>query len=289
MTDTPLLGDAPLAQTFERVRAGNPYAQVQVGAPSGQPTWPLVDLLELESPAREDHFAIMARQYKTDDAEVLVRAYFGNMIYAMASVTVAPYVIDRRVPLLDQADLRVMVGEWGTPVALVLPGLRFWCLPDDPAVGHPDAVPVADAATLRRLLRDHLVQVGTPLIAALRPRARIGARALWIAAAEACAGILIDALPPGTSEAEARDALQALIGEPETPLRARPEVIMLTSGPTQQLSLLGNDCCVNFRIPGESYCTTCPHRPRQERIDALQAWLAERTAATAAATTADVA
>ncbi|MCA9880730.1 MAG: hypothetical protein KC442_23195, partial [Thermomicrobiales bacterium] len=247
MTETLLPGDAPLAQTFERVRAANPYAQVQIGPPAGQPIWPLADLLEPESPARDDHFAIMARQYKTDDPEVLVRAYFGNLVYAMASVTVGPYVVDRRVPLLDLADLRVMVGEWGTPVALVLPGTRFWCLPDDPAANHADAVPVADASTLRRLLRDHLVQVCAPLIAALRPRARIGARALWIAAAEACAGILIDALPSGTSEAEAQDALQALVGAPDTPLRARPEIIMLTSGTSQQLSLLGNDCCVNFR------------------------------------------
>jgi hypothetical protein len=51
----------------------------------------------------------------------------------------------------------------------------------------------------------------------------------------------------------------------------------------QHVSMLGSDCCANFKIPGETYCSTCPHRPRQERIEALQSWLAER-AATAGAT-----
>jgi hypothetical protein len=54
---------------------------------------------------------------------------------------------------------------------------------------------------------------------------------------------------------------------------------MLRSGEKQRLALLGSDCCVNFRIPGEDYCSTCPHRPREERINVLQTWLAEQAGA----------
>lgn len=277
------LGDGPLAQTFARVRARNPYLRVQVGELDGQVTAPLRALVAQESPEREAHFAIMTAQYKTNDAEVLVRAYVGCLVYAVASAAVAAYVVDQRLPVLDLPELRVVMGEWGTAEALVLPGTRFWCLPEDPAATHPDAVPLADTLALRALLHERLLQLCTPLIAAMRPRARIGARALWMSVAETCASILVDALPAGTSEAGAEVAVQELVGGASELLRARPEVIMLRSGDAQRLALLGRDCCVNFRIPGESYCTTCPHRPRQERIDALLAWFAEQAAAPVAA------
>ena len=125
-------------------------------------------------------------------------------------------------------------------------------------------------------MRAGLTSVCEPLIATLRQRARIGPRALWIAAAETCASVLVDALSPGTPVKTARDDVQALIGNPDSLLRAKPEIILIDAGEQCGLGLLGNDCCSNFKLAGESYSSTCPHRPRQERLAALQTWLAER-------------
>ena len=278
MTINALLREAPLAQTYERVRLGNPWLQVFASEHPAGVVCPLAALLDADSLIPDEQLALMAGHYKTEERDILVRFSFSSFVYALATATVGPFVVDRRVPVLDldPADLRVRVGRSGVVDALALPDTRFWCLPGDPEATHPDAVPVADERELCDRLRGGLVQACAPLIAALRPRARIGARALWISAAETCASILLDALPPGTPASEAQAATDQLIGSAGSPLRARPEIIMLTSGATRHVSMLGNDCCTNFKIPGETYCSTCPHRPRQERIAAIESWLAER-------------
>jgi FhuF-like iron-sulfur protein len=282
MTDPAIPGPlpcAPLEQTYARVRDGNPYLQVLIGPQPDRETISLEAFLAADAPERDAHFAAMAEQYKTDDAEVLVRSYLGSFVWLLASMSVGPYFVARRVPVLELETLHVAISAAGSPEAIILPDTRFWCLPEDAAADHADALPVADHQDLGSLLRDKLVQFCGSLISALRPRARIGARALWICAAESCAGILIDALPRDSTVAAAEVALRTFIGQPGIPLRARPEVIMLRSGEKQRLALLGSDCCVNFRIPGEDYCSTCPHRPREERIDVLQTWLAGQSGA----------
>ncbi len=272
--------ETPLRQTYGRVRLGNPWLQVFVGERPAGLVCPLSALLDAYSLVLDEQFALMAEHYKTRDQEILVRFAFSSFVYALATATVGPFIVDRRVPVLalDPADLQVRVGRSGVVDALVLPNARFWRLPDDPDAGHPDAVPVSGEQELCDVLRNGLVQACAPLIAALRPRARIGARALWISAAETCASILLDALPAGTSSNDAETAMRQLIGTADSPLRACPEVIALTSGSLRHVVMLGSDCCTNFNIPGEAYCATCPHRPRQERLDAMQSWLAERAA-----------
>jgi hypothetical protein len=75
---------------------------------------------------------------------------------------------------------------------------------------------------------------------------------------------------------DAQAEVQALIGHAGSTLRAKLEVITVHAGDKHGLVTLGNDCCCNFKIDGETYCNSCPHRPREERLAALQAWIAER-------------
>lgn len=275
-TIAPPSHETPLAQTFARVREVNAYLQVHLAAPDDRETWPLQSLCEPTSPALDEHLEIMAREYKTDNPDVLVRFYFNGVAYTLASAAVGSFTIEQRVPYLDFASLRLSVGSWGGPDSIVLGDTRFYCLPDDPAADHVDALPVADRDALRDFLRGGLVATHAPMIAALRQRGRVGARALWIAAAETCAGVLVDALPRETPESDAQAEVQALIGHADSMLRAKPEVIALQAGEKRGLVTLGNDCCCNFKISGEAYCNSCPHRPREERIAALRAWIAER-------------
>jgi hypothetical protein len=276
--EAPLRLDAPLGQTYERVRRVNPYLRVHLGSYVEGPVWTLPDLLDPDRLVLDDHLAIMARQYKSDDMEVLVRFYFGGLAYYLANATAGPFIVDRRVPVLNQSSLGFSLSEWEAPEFIVLPDSRFHCLPDDPAADHGDADLIADRHALRRLLRSSLVSVLEPVIAALRRRARIGARALWISAAETCAAVLVDALPAATAADVAREEVRALIGEAQVLLRAKPEIVMVASGDVSALATLGSDCCCNFKLAGASYCGVCPHRPRQERLATLEASLAERAA-----------
>ncbi|MFT4039064.1 MAG: hypothetical protein QM692_12840 [Thermomicrobiales bacterium] len=263
---------APLMQTFARVRAGNPWLQVHIEAPRNCPVCDLAALLDDDSLIRDEQFALMPKHYGTDDPDILARFYFGSFCYMLASATVSAFAVDRRAPVLHPERLRVALGSTGRPEALVLPDAAFWCLPDDPAAGHPDARVIADEATLRALLLDRLSEMFALMIAVTRRRARVGARALWISAAETCASTLVDGLPPEVTQEQAQAAVQTLIGTPGVPLRAKPEVITLHAAGRPRLMLLGDDCCTNFKIPGETYCESCPHLPREQRIASLQTW-----------------
>lgn len=274
--------EAPLLQTYARVRAGNPWLQVHIDAPGSGPVCDLAALMADDSLIRDEQFALMPTHYGTTDPDILTRFYFGSFSYMLASATVSALAVDRRSPVLRPENLRVALGSTGRPEALVLPDTAFWCLPDDPDAAHPDACVVADESTLRALLLERLGQIFAPMIAIMRRHARVGARALWISAAETCASVLVDGLTPGTTQEQAYEAVRTLIGAPGAPLRAKPEVITLHAAGRPRLMLLGDDCCTNFKIPGETYCESCPHLPREARIASLQTWWEGQVAESAA-------
>ena len=97
--------DAPLGHSFSRVRSSNPYLRVQFGTPTESAGWFLTALLDPNQHVLDEHFAIMTRQYETNDLDVLVRFYFGGFIYYLAGATVGPFMVDRRVPILEPATL----------------------------------------------------------------------------------------------------------------------------------------------------------------------------------------
>ena len=131
------------------MREVNSYLQVRVGEQDNLEHWPLTSLCDPACPLLDEHLAIMAREYKTEDPEVLVRFYFNGVAYTLASVAVGAFMVDRRVPHLDLASLSLTIGSWGGPDSIVLSDTRFHCLPDDPAADHADALPVEDREALR--------------------------------------------------------------------------------------------------------------------------------------------
>jgi hypothetical protein len=270
---------SPLAQTLARLRFADPYLAVHLGDPGAIGGASLASILEGDSPLLDTHLAAMAAHYQTDEREVLARFYLSGFTFHLAHFAVGAFVREQRVPILAPASLGLTCNGIGFPIALALSQDQFFCLPRDGAVDYLAAMPVGDEDALRTQLRDQLVAACEPLIAALRQRARLGERALWIAAAETCAAALIDALPPGTSTAAAVEAVQALVGDAASPLRAHPEIIAPPNreGVINRLGILGSDCCCMYRLPDQPYCATCPHLPRAERIAALQTWLAAQT------------
>jgi hypothetical protein len=70
-----------------------------------------------------------------------------------------------------------------------------------------------------------------------------------------------------------RDEVTALICQTDSPLRAKPDLTVIEANGRRRLFLIGSTCCENFKRAGEEYCTNCPHRPREERIDAIREWV----------------
>lgn len=264
---------SPLAQTLARLRLANPYMRAHLGDPGEVGGFSLADILEGNSPLLDVHLAAMAGHYQTDEREVLARFYLSGFSFHLAHFAVGAFIREQRVPVLEPASLGLACNTIGFPTALILSQEQFFYLPDDDAACHPAAVPVADEAELRSQLRAQLVTAFQPMITSLRQRARIGERALWIAAAETCAAALIASLPPGTSEARAQAEVGALLGDSASPLRGNPEIVSATDDPRSPFGLLGHDCCAMFRLPNQPYCTTCPHLPYEQRVVALRAWL----------------
>ncbi|MFN8661048.1 MAG: hypothetical protein U0075_04105 [Thermomicrobiales bacterium] len=264
---------SPLTQTLARLRLANPYLRVHLGQPGEVSGFSLADILEGEAPLLDVHLGRMARHYQADEREVLARFYLSGFSFHLAHFAVGAFVREQRVPVLAPASLGLTCNTIGFPTALILSREEFFTLPGDGAAFLPGAIPVEDEAALRDQLRFRLVTACQPLVTALCQRARLGERALWIAAAETCAAALIAALPPGTSVARAQAEIEALLGDPASPLRADLEIVTATDADRSPLGLLGHDCCAMFRLPNQPTCTTCPHLPYDQRVAALRSWL----------------
>lgn len=256
-----------------QLRLANPYLMVHLGDPGEVGGDSLSAILSGDPLLLDVHLAAMAGHYQTDEREVLARFYLSGFSFHLAHFAVGSFVRAQRVPVLEPASLGLTCNTIGFPTVLTLSQERFFCLPGDDAARHPAALPVADEGALRSELRGQLTMAYQPLITALRLRARLGERALWIAAAETCAGAMIAALPPGISVSAARVALDAFLEDPTSPLRAHPEIVSATDDGRSPLGLLGHDCCAMFRLPNQPYCTTCPHLPYEDRVLALRRWL----------------
>jgi hypothetical protein len=197
-------------------------------------------------------------------------------VYAVAGAAVGAFSRDRRVPDLRPENVWLRFAEWGSPNAVAFRDDRFVCLPSDPAAASTfvDIMPTVEG--LRTLLRERLIELFTPFVTLLRSRARIGARALWQGAAESCAQAILASVPMSSPDDENwfRDEITALICQTDSPLRAKPEFELIEANGRCRLCLIGSTCCDNFKRVGENYCSNCPHRRRDERIEALRAWVA---------------
>jgi hypothetical protein len=221
-------------------------------------------------------WATMSAWYNTEIPEVLTRFLGGGIVYAVAGAAVGAFSRDRRVPDLRPENVWLCFAEWGSPNAVAFRNDRFVCLPDDPAAASSVVDIVPSVEDLRNLLRERLIELFSPFVTLLRSRARIGARALWQGAAESCAHAILASVPMSSPDDEIwfREEITALICQADSPLRAKPDFELIEVNGRCRLCLIGSTCCDNFKRAGEDYCSNCPHRRREERIEALREWVA---------------
>ena len=172
----------------------------------------------------------------------------------------------RRVPSLAPRQLAFRLDRAALRAVALCPG-QFWCLPTDPAVGHPDAVPVPDEAALGTVLRQEVIAHATAFLAVYDSQVRFGHRTQWAAVTDILdSGLLLAGRSFGSPRAGADDA-RLVLADGEKPLTSASTICEVTDdrGHTHWTRRRGS-CCFLYALPGvELPCASCPRVSDSER------------------------
>jgi hypothetical protein len=197
---------------------------------------------------------------------LIIPTYLGALLFHSA----------RRVPELAPRRLGFRLGsatsQSATPQSAALhevalrPG-RFWCLPDDPDVGHPDAVPVPDEAALAAVLRHEVITHAARFLTVYDPQVRFGRRTQWATVTDVLdSGLLLAGRSFRSPQAGASDA-RLVLGDGEKPLTSASTICTVTDdrGRIHWTRRRGS-CCFLYALPGiERPCASCPRVTQADR------------------------
>jgi hypothetical protein len=172
----------------------------------------------------------------------------------------------RRVPSLSPRQLSFRLDPVAVREVALHPG-RFWCLPDDPDAGHPDAVPVPDEAALAAILRRQVIAHAIHFLTVYGPLVRFGPRTQWAAVTDVLdSALLLAGRAFGSPQAGAADA-RLVLADGEQPLTSSSTICELTDdrGRPHWTRLRGS-CCFLYALPGVARpCASCPRVNDGER------------------------
>ncbi len=187
---------------------------------------------------------------------LVIPSYLGAVLFHCA----------RRVPSLSPRQLSFRLDPAAVQEVALRPG-RFWCLPDDPDAGHPDAVPVPDEAALGAILRRQVIAHATHFLTVYGPTVRFGSRTQWAAVTDVLdSALLLAGRSFGSPQAGAADA-GLVLADGDKPLTSASTIRELTDdrGRTHWTRLRGS-CCFLYAMPGvERPCASCPRLKDSER------------------------
>jgi hypothetical protein len=271
---SPPAGPAALvAATYRRLVALCPALELQVAAPGSRPGpgWP--DLTRpadsgaaLDAWLEAEATRIQDRHGRTARPDVVASRALHGYLWSACLTLSGPWYLRRRVPRLGPGDLHVNLA---TGALAITPG-DFACLPGDPAAGLPGVRVLPDEAALRAELRAAVAQHVEPLLTALGPRLRRGARALWgMAGDDLVSGVWYLGRALGEEEQAIRAAGELLPG-PVPPFPGGADFRRLTDheGRTQPTrTRLG--CCLYYTLQPSETCGTCPRLCDAQRLRSL--------------------
>ena len=268
----------PIAATLARIDATLPYDTVAYDPDTALPT--VADLCANGGAGIHEQMDVLGRYLKTDDGDIPPALGAMGFPLLAASVALAAWLRERRLPDLVPATTAYAFTDYAYPATLICRSARFWALPDNPDVGHPDATVVADDAALLRILRDSLFGHLDPVLRAMRSRgARISLATMRRSAIECCIMILGQLCEKDGRLAELPDLTRTIFAEggADNPLLLRRLPVVVTN-PTRtglpHVDLKTTTCCLRFRIPGSEPCPACPNQPDAEREARLASWAA---------------
>lgn len=263
----------PLHTSLAQVRALSPYFQIATTDVLSGVT--IAQLYDLNGVAWRQLQDVQQRELGDVSLNMLVGAVIQSYTWPVLSGPIVCYVMTHRVPVLDATMTAVRIQN-DYPELLQLQSSQFFCVADDTAALHPDAIVVPSHDALRATLRQQITAHFAPLVDAICLQTGISAKSLWVRVADASAGVVVRALDmmggvaPATIHAEA----QALVGDADASLYCRRvETTVIAHQPYDRVFHDRVSCCYWYKRPHGGVCMTCPHRTREERVAALTAYV----------------
>ncbi|KOG42604.1 (2Fe-2S)-binding protein [Streptomyces resistomycificus] len=222
----------------------------------------LAAFVEAESARIEDRYGVRARP------DVAASRALHDYAWTVGVLTGGAWYLERRVPRIRPEDLRL---DLASGVYTITPGSDVACLADDSLAVLPGVMALPQQEHLRAALRMALADHMRPLLAAIGPTVRRGARTLW--------GMVSDDLVSGIWY------LGRMLGQEGDALRAATEVLPAPVPPyptgADFRHLVGDDgrrhatrtragCCMFYAIRPAEACVTCPRTRDPERLRRLE-------------------
>ncbi|WP_236796358.1 (2Fe-2S)-binding protein [Amycolatopsis sp. GM8] len=167
---------------------------------------------------------------------------------------------ERRVPLLRPEELAFRLGDDRPhPEGIAVLGADFYCLPGDPAAGHPEATVVADERALTAMLRARYIAHAEKFVHAYAPVSRLGRRMLWAGATDALENSLWWAGRQTGDEGAGVANATLVLDACHPPLTSASALRFdADDGWTRRRE----SCCFSYLLPNETECAECPRLRR---------------------------
>lgn len=270
----------PIEQTLTRLATIDdeyirPYL---LREPDIEPGWlSAADLAAAGTPYLDKALGQVAAHYKAQSRQPAVSLWFGHYAFSVMAVAIGCYLAERRVPDISPENVWLRFDENGDASAFAWCGRAFVGLDDDPDAGHPDCTVLSSREALREYLRECIIAHLTPMVDALRVRSSFGRPGLWSLATDSSAsaftwiGKLIGNSSIGVEEAR-------IFNAPHSPLHRKRDFIHIDHCGLSYDMVDRTSCCLYYKVEDGEYCTSCPHRPHDERIERIKTWLEKEAA-----------
>jgi hypothetical protein len=281
---------APLDSTLGKMRAASEWYAASAG--------PIDDWMGWTSASVYACNDFAAFQPKLDEAlrgpvpNKRIQGYglFGTYAWLIVESAVACYLFDRRMPDLTPGAIAFRTckhesGEDMTELRYLQPG--FYCLPGDHDAGHAHATVVPDEAALRDLFHWQLEAHLPPVMGVIEANTGHPMRLMWAQASD----WVVESLIHFTKDSRDREQLEWLVSQfaqrDGSPLKVRNAGVIplhfddpVTGVACTEYMADRASCCQWYRYPDAKgdRCSTCPGRPRQQRIDSKTTYYREERA-----------
>lgn len=184
----------------------------------------------------------------------------------VARVATLVFALDRRVLDLRPDLLAFDPGTNERPVAVAWGSRRFWCLRDDEAADHPDAIVLAAVNELRRQLVTNLESYIAPVVPAMQAATRLGPRALWgIGATVPLVAVAHAFAELGDPDGGAME-VEAILRDAGPLAMSPPSFQVFAALGARHLAIRDGACCRAYRREGGELCLSCPVLDQETRI-----------------------
>ena len=271
------LDSRPLLETLQRAHdLGAHMSAIQL-APEGEGWMALRSLVAPDGERLRELMARVAHHFQVDNRRAPASLLMGDIAFALMALATACYLLDRRVPQLTPDLVWLKFDERGDVGGLALSDYRFAALADDSIAHHADCVTLSSVDALQEYLLAQAAECLQPLIQAVHAHSTLGVPAMWALAADYAASAPVY-VGRAMKQEERALALARQLSARQSPLRRKRDFIHIEASGLSYDLVDRLSCCLYYQCKEGRYCSSCPHRPQEERIDLIKTWLTNTAA-----------